>query len=88
MIDLGDQSFLGDIGRINRADLGAGRVITLHARSWKQSCFDVRIFPFDIGDQVDPMDRAALCSLLGSNNGHVILRLACNHASLACRALV
>jgi hypothetical protein len=60
MIDLGDQPLLVDIGGINRADFGAGRMITMHAGSWKKSCLDVRIFPFNIGDQLDPVDGATL----------------------------
>ncbi len=60
MIDLGNESLWVEIRRINRADLGAGRIITMHAGPWKEPSFDIRILSFNIGDQFHPMNGTAL----------------------------
>jgi hypothetical protein len=60
MIDLDNQPLLVDISGIDRADFGAGRIVTMHAGPWKQPGFDVGIFSFNIGDQLDPVDGATL----------------------------
>jgi hypothetical protein len=60
MIDLGNQPFLVDVGGINGADLGTGRIITMHAGSRKESSFDMRVLSFNKRNQFDPMNGAAL----------------------------
>jgi hypothetical protein len=58
MIDLCDESFFVDISGIDRAYLGAGRMITMHTGSGKKSRLNMRIFSFDIRNQFDPVDGA------------------------------
>jgi hypothetical protein len=88
MIDLSDKSFLIDIGCIDRADLGAGRVITMHARSWKEPGFDMRVFSLKIGYQFDPVNGAAFSCLLWPNDRHIVFGLAGDHTSLTGSALI
>jgi hypothetical protein len=88
VIDLGDQSFLVDIGGSDRANLGAGRIIAVHTGPGKKPSLDVRIFSFNIGDQFDPVNRAASFRLLGSDKSNVILGLTGNDTGLTSRASV
>jgi hypothetical protein len=88
MIDLCDESFFVDISGIDRAYLGAGRMITMHTGSGKEPGFDMGVFPFDVGNEFDPVDRTTLCGLFRSDQGNIILSMAGNDTSLASRAFV
>ena len=88
VINLTHESFFVDVSSIDRADLGARRIITMHARSWKKPGLDMRILPLDIGDQFDPVNGTTLGGLLRFNDCHVVLCLAGDHASLAGGAFV
>jgi hypothetical protein len=83
VIDLGHQPFFVFISCVDRADLGAGRVIAMHTRSGKKPRFEMRVFPFDIGDQFNPVDRSAVGGLFGSNERNIIFRMAGHHTRLA-----
>ncbi len=88
VIDLSYESFFIDIGCIDRADLGAGRIITMHTWSWKKPGFDVRVLTFDIGYQFHPVNGAALSSLLWSNDRHIVFCLTRDDAGLASSAFI
>ncbi len=88
VIDLPHQSLFIDVGRVDRANLGARRIIAMHARTGKKSGFNMRVLSFNIRDQLDPMNRAAFRCLLWPNDRHVVFRLAGDHTSLAGSAFV
>jgi hypothetical protein len=88
VIDLTYKSFLIDIGRIDRADLGAWRVITMHAGSWEKPDLEMRVLSLNIRDQFDPVNGSASCCFLWSNDRYIIFRLAGDHTSLASRAFI
>jgi len=88
VIDLSYESFFIDVGCIDRADLGAGRIVTMHAWSWKKPGFDVRVLSFDIGYQFDPVNGATLSGLLWPNDRHIVFCLTGDHASLTGSAFI
>jgi hypothetical protein len=88
VIDLSYKSFLIDIGCINRADLGAGRVITMHTGSRKKPRFDMRVFSLNIGYQFDPVNGPAFGCLLWPNDRYIVFRLTGDHTSLTGSAFV
>jgi hypothetical protein len=88
VIDLGHESFFVDVRRIDRADLRAGRIVAMHARSWKKPAFDMRILPFDIRDQFNPVDGTTLGGLLRPDDRRIVFCLAGNHARLTGGAFV
>jgi hypothetical protein len=88
IIDLSYQSFLIDIGRIDWAYFGAGRVIAMHARPWKKPGFNMGILSLNIRYQFDPVNRSAFCCLLWSDDGNIIFRLAGDHTSLTGSAFI
>jgi len=88
MIDLPHQSLFVLIGSQYRANLCARGMITVHAGSGKKSCLDVGILSFDVGNELNPVDGAALGGLPGTDEANVILRMTGHHASLASGAPV
>jgi hypothetical protein len=48
----------------------------------------MRIFPFDIGDQFDPVDGATLRRFFWSDDRNIIFRLASDHAGLTRGAFI
>jgi hypothetical protein len=88
VIDLSHKTFFIDVGSIDWADLGARRIVAMHARPGKQSGLDMRIFPLNIRDQFYPADRATFRGFFGSDDPHVVFRLAGDHASLTGSAFI
>jgi hypothetical protein len=59
-IDNADQSLFIGIGSAHRTNLNTGRVLAMHTGPWKESGFDMGIFAFDIGKELNPVNGAAL----------------------------
>jgi len=85
---LGDQSFFVDISGVDRTNFRTGGVVTMHTGPWKESSFDVRILPFDVRDQLDPVNRAAFGRFHWSDDRNIVLCLASNDTCLTSGALV
>jgi hypothetical protein len=88
VIDLCNQTLFIDISGIDRTDFRARGMIAVHARPWKQSGFDVRIFSLNIGDQFDPVDGTAFCGFFRPDDWDIIFRLTSHDTGCASRASI
>jgi len=86
--DNSHQPFLILIGGAHWADLYTGWMFTMHTWSWKEPCFDVRVLPFNIWEEFNPMDGAALCRFLGTDDRNIVFCMAGYHTSLTSRAFI
>jgi hypothetical protein len=83
VIDLGNQSLFVDIGGIDRTDLGARGIVTVHTGSREEPGFDSGILPFNVRDQFDPVDGSTLPRFLRADDGDIVFRLTGDDAGLA-----
>ena len=82
VIDLSHEALFIDVGSEDGADLGAGRIVAMHAGPWKKPNSNMRVFSLHIRYQLDPVNRAAFCCLPWPDDRHVVFRLAGDHAGL------
>jgi hypothetical protein len=82
-IDDAHNSFFIGIGCAHGADLDTGRMLAMHAGSWKEPRFNMGIFAFDIRKKFNPVDGAAQGRFLRSDDGDIVLRMASRHTGLA-----
>jgi len=83
VIDLGNQPLFVDIGGINRTNLSARGIVTVHAGPREEPGFDTGILPFNIRDQFDPVDGSTLRRFLGADDGNVVFGLTGDDTRLA-----
>jgi hypothetical protein len=60
----------------------------MHTGSWEKSGFDMGEFPFDIRNELDPVDGTAFGCFFWSDDGHIVFRLAGYGAGLAGSAFI
>jgi hypothetical protein len=60
----------------------------MHAWSWKEPGFDMRVLSFDKRYQFDPVNGAAFRGLFWPNDRHIVFCLTRDHASLAGGAFI
>ena len=83
VVDLRVEPFGRMIRRVHRTDRLAGRIVAMLAEHGHESRPDIRILPFPITFDSDPIDRPPLCRFVFPGNADVIFRMAGHDAGLA-----
>ena len=87
-IDLRNDSLRIFVSRCDRADLGARRLITVHAGQGDEAHLHIGIGSLNLMDEIHPEFCPSQIGILLSHNGNIILLPAGNHASLTACAFI